>query len=507
MRLNPSKIVFDSISNFVGILLPFAIALVAVPLAIKGLGEERYGLLSIIWVILTYLSLLDFGVSKASSKFLAEYYGKSNKTEVTRIIHATSIFAILIGLLVGVVMMLVTPWIVDLLSFSTLEQSKEARDSLFIVSAALPLLFLGTSLRGAMEASRRFHAVNIGLVITNSLSYAIPAFSYLAPVSLPEIILAIVIIRSLSVVYYGFLVVRQYAITSFWSQNLGSEISRMLRYGSWITVTSVISPLLVYVDRIFIGAMLPLNFVAYYSVPYDLVNRIRIFPQALLKTLFPEFSQLHAENRPGEIIVLLQTATRTLLLIVGITGIVLSVYAEDILSLWLGTGLALKSAAVMTVFGVGFIINAVAFLPFNYLQSIGRPDIPAKLHLIEFPVYLILLFFFTQSAGIIGTAIAWLIRVVVDALLNIFFMIREINRQSVEKGFQPPTKEAIILLSFTVLQVMIQLSQMGNGVKIVSLCTSLLLVLGVIWKYSLKTGERNRLVSMLSPSMRGGEDE
>jgi len=496
-HINPQKIVSDSISNFAGILIPFFVALVTVPLAIKGLGDERYGLLSIVWVILTYLSLLDFGVSKASSKFLAEFYGREDQAESTSIIHATNIFAILSGLVVGGVMVVATPWIVGSLSLSESGDVREATRSFYIISLSLPVLFLGTGLRGAMEASRRFHSVNLGLVITNSISYAIPALSYFRPTSLTTIILGVVSVRALAVIYYAVLVKRSYKMKRFFSWHVGSEIKKLLKYGSWITLTSLISPLLVYMDRILIGTLLPMANVAYYAVPYDLVNRIRIFPQALLKTLFPEFSQMHMENRKGETKLLIETSLRSMILIVGLVGLLISFYSKDILTLWLGSEIAEKSATVMIIFGVGFTLNAVAFIPFNYLQSIGRPDIPAKLHLIEFPLYIGLLLFMTKSYGILGTAIAWSIRVSVDAFLNTRFMMLELNSESDDISIRLPRKEPTILIVFTLFQIGITLADVNIVARLVLVLLSCIVILGVIWRLALTSDERKRLTKIL----------
>lgn len=501
-QLNPSKIVSDSISNFAGILVPFLIALLTVPLAIKGLGEARYGLLSIVWVILTYLSLLDFGISKASSKFLAEFHGKEDHAQSTRIIHAANLFAILSGLLVGIIMVVTTPWIVGSLSLSEASEIQEATRSFFIISAALPLLFLGTGLRGAMEASRRFHSVNLGLVLTNSISFAIPALSYFIPISLSSIILGVVLIRILNVVYYAILVKRSYKIHNLFGSSVGEEINKLLRYGGWITVSNLISPLLVYMDRILIGALLPIANVAYYAVPYDLVNRIRIFPQALLKTLFPEFSQMDTENRKDETRILIETSWRGIILIVGLVGILISFYSMDILTLWLGEDMALKSAMVMMIFGIGFSINAVAFIPFNYLQSIGRPDIPAKMHLLEFPVYVILLFTLTKYYGILGTALAWAIRVIVDALLNTLFMLYHLKPEPGQTPTRLPGKELLILMIFVLFQAGIQLAALEMIAKVSLVVVSLFLTLVIIWKISLSLKERNWLKSMIQTGLK-----
>ena len=57
--------------------VPVLIALAAIPLLIKGMGEERFGLLSIIWMGVGYFSLFDLGLGRALTKLIAERLGLS----------------------------------------------------------------------------------------------------------------------------------------------------------------------------------------------------------------------------------------------------------------------------------------------------------------------------------------------------------------------------------------------------------------------------------------------
>jgi len=51
------------------------------------------------------------------------------------------------------------------------------------------------------------------------------------------------------------------------------------------------------------------------------------------------------------------------------------------------------------------------------VQGYGRPDIAAKFHLLELPFYLITLSLALRWYGIVGAAVAWTLRVTLDASL------------------------------------------------------------------------------------------
>jgi len=90
--------------------------------------------------------------------------------------------------------------------------------------------------------------------------------------------------------------------------------------------------------------------------------------------------------------------------------------AEDGLKLWLGAEFALHGYRVLQILAVGVFLNSLAQVPFALLQGVGRPDLSARLHLIELPLYLGLLWWLISRWGIEGAAIAWTARVGVDAL-------------------------------------------------------------------------------------------
>src|SRR4051812_19796013 len=67
----PSSITRSTIWNFIGIASPIPVALVAIPTLIAGLGQERFGLLTIAWALMGYFGVLDFGLSRATTTYIA----------------------------------------------------------------------------------------------------------------------------------------------------------------------------------------------------------------------------------------------------------------------------------------------------------------------------------------------------------------------------------------------------------------------------------------------------
>src|SRR5690606_17754343 len=95
------------------------------------------------------------------------------------------------------------------------------------------------------------------------------------------------------------------------------------------------------------------------------------------------------------------------------------IFSYEILAIWISEDFASSSYEILKVLCVGVFFNGVAYLPFSFVQGLGRSDITAKLHVIELIVYLPLLYGMISYFGVIGAAYSWGLRVLVDFLLLI----------------------------------------------------------------------------------------
>ena len=75
----------SSVLNFAGQALPLCLTVVTIPLIIRALGVERFGLLSIAWVVLEYFVIFDCGLGRASAKYVAEALGKGEQGQISRL--------------------------------------------------------------------------------------------------------------------------------------------------------------------------------------------------------------------------------------------------------------------------------------------------------------------------------------------------------------------------------------------------------------------------------------
>ena len=182
-----------------------------------------------------------------------------------------------------------------------------------------------------------------------------------------------------------------------------------------MTISNIVSPLMVYADRFLIGAVISVAAVAYYATPYEMVTKLWIVPNALAGVLFPAFAASVSDRVRAAS--LLQRGVKYSAIVLFPIVLVLVAFGYEVLGAWLGKTFAEQSSFVLRWLAVGVFVNSIAQIPFALVQGLGRPDLTAKLHLIELPLYVAALLWLLHLEGINGAAIAWTIRVTVDMAL------------------------------------------------------------------------------------------
>lgn len=213
-------------------------------------------------------------------------------------------------------------------------------------------------------------------------------------------------------------------------------VRQLLGFGGWMTITNIVGPLMVILDRFLIGALISVTAVAYYTTPFEIVTRLFIIPNALVGVFFPAFSLSFVKDR-NHVSHLFWRGTKYILLALYPIIILIVIFAPNGLNIWLGSDFAENSTFVLQWLAIGVFINSLAQVPFALIQGAGRPDLTAKIHILELPCYLLVIWNMIKSYGIEGAAMAWTARVSADAVL-LFHASKSYlssNRQTTRKHF------------------------------------------------------------------------
>lgn len=196
-------------------------------------------------------------------------------------------------------------------------------------------------------------------------------------------------------------------------------IKRLVMYGGWFTVSGLVVPLLMYLDRFMLGRYVSLSDVTYFTVPYGMVVRLYILPASLVRTLFPAFSTLDAANR-SHLEELYLRSFKYMVLASGPLILFLSTFGGDLMLAWLGPDFSRHGGRVFSLLLYGSIFAMLAPIAATLLQGIGRPDIVVKWYLFCVPANTLVVWLLIRNWGLDGAALSFALRAAAEAVALAF---------------------------------------------------------------------------------------
>jgi O-antigen/teichoic acid export membrane protein len=416
VQISGSLLARNTLLNLIGQALPLLVGVVTIPLVVHGLGTERFGLLSLAWVILGYFTIFDLGLGRAATKYVSEALGKGENDQVPEIIWTAVTFQAALGFLGALVLFGITDLLVERVLNIPPELLGEAKDTFHLLALSIPLVLISSSFSGVLEATQRFDLLNAVRIPSSILTFILPLVGLYLGFGLPGIVVLILLARLGTLITFVWMDFRIVPDLRGPSPSL-ARFSSLFAFGGWVMISSIVGPFLVYLDRFLIGSLLTMGAVAYYTAPYEMVTRLWIVSASLSMTLFPAFSALEGVKDRERLSIFFARSIKYVFLITGTSIVLIIVYAEKILQIWLGSDFAAESTSAVQVLAIGVLINSLAHTPFALLQGAGRPDLPAKFHLIELPIYVVMAWILIGEFGIAGAAGAWTFRVALDTVL------------------------------------------------------------------------------------------
>jgi O-antigen/teichoic acid export membrane protein len=486
------QLVRNTTLNILGQAVPLLVAVFSLPPTIRGLGAERFGILSLAWVLVGYFSLFDLGLGRATTKFVSEAMSRGEHHRVARIVWTSLATQSLLGVVGGVALAVATPVLASRVLKTPPPLLGEMRAVLYLLSLAIPIVVCSRNLRGLLEAAQRFDLINAVRIPLGALTFLVPLAGALAHLPITHIVAALILAVVASTVAYLLCCAHVFPAIGRAPSVDRVLIRPLLVFGGWVTISNILVPILVYLDRFLIGAIVSVTALTYYTAPYEVASRLLIFPGALSTTLFPAFSALSAVSR-RDLIRLYVRSLKYILLILGPAAFLGVVFARDILRVWLGAGFAAKSSTVFSVLSVGMVLNALSQMPANLLDSVGRPDLRTKVFLSYVLVYGGLAWFLISGFGIVGAALAWGARGALECLL--FFVVSarllRIGRAAfVEYGFLHVT---VAYCGFVIVSTASLALADQRAVQVLMALLWILAFALYAWRYVLDDDERGSL--------------
>jgi O-antigen/teichoic acid export membrane protein len=423
---------------------PAIAAILAIPFLLRHFGPEAFGIVTLFSTALIYFTMLDLGLGRAATRFIAQSLEGGHADDVRRYFWGSIFLLTCVGVLVSIGCELAIPTVVSHYLKIPPAYNHAAILSFYLICGAIPMVTLTATLRGMLEAWGKFPFISLVSAGNGIGLYLLPVVAVLLGGGLISVAATYVLVRIGMGVALAIGCLRIEGRSSLKPILDTEAVKKMLSFGGWLSVSNIIGCAILYGDRFLLGSSIGMAAVASYAVPMDVISRMQILVSSFCAVLFPLMSRLD-QSKSSHFRTVYRGALAIGLALMTPLTIAIVVLAPILMRIWLRNRNTPEAVFAAQVFLAGAVVQATASIAFTALHARGRSDMAAWMHMVEFPIYCVAFYWAAVHFGVRGAALAWLGRVIVD-FIGMVILLR-LHKKEKGSFVQPELLAALISVS------------------------------------------------------------
>jgi O-antigen/teichoic acid export membrane protein len=408
-----------------------AVGLAVVPLYLRYLGLEGYGLIGILVTAQTLFSLLDLGMAPALNREVARCSATGALRPARELLHTLSRIYWLTAAGIAAIAILLAPLVArHWLQSAHLPQESLSR-SVGLIGAVIACRWPVGLYLGALIGAQR---VVLSSTITIAMSTAANLGAVAVLVWISQSIEAYFLWQGLVGVLYAL------AMRSAAWRVVGREpgiafsmsaLARIWRFSAGIGFIALSALLLTQVDKIVLSRVVSLSDFGRYSLATLVASALYLFITPTFNVIYPRFVALIAEDNEVGLIDLYRRGMRLFSMALFPIAMLVALFAEDFVALWTGDArLAVSIAPVIAMLAVGSALHGVMYFPYALQLAHGMIRLPLTISVSLVAIAAPLMAALAWRYGIKGGAAAWLLLHVLYVLLGTWLTHRVLLKRA-----------------------------------------------------------------------------
>jgi O-antigen/teichoic acid export membrane protein len=405
-----SRLRHNVIANIAGQGWAALMAVLVVPLYIKLVGIEAYGLIGFFVMLQGLLVILDLGLGQTLNREMARYSALPDTLKGTRnLLRTLEIVYWIVGLVIGASIAILSPVIAQhWIKAQTLSQETVQRAVLMMGLVVAMQWPVSLYLSGLMGLQRQV-LVNAIRIATSTLA-GVGGVAVLALLSRDIVTLFIwqVVVAGMSVVLAAFMLWRQLSLGGHQPHFSSVVLQRVKRFAAGMTGITITGIILIQADRVVLSNLLSLDRFAYYTLAWVVANGMYVFIAPIFSSFSPRFAALAAQGDTAGLRSLYHQGSQLMAALIAPVAAVLFFCSYEVVELWTGTAeTATNAAPIVSLLIVGTTLNGLMNLPYALQLAHGRTGIGLAINLVLIVLAFPALIFMATTYGGIGGATVW----------------------------------------------------------------------------------------------------
>jgi len=426
------------IANFAGRTWSALMALAFLPLYVRFLGIEAYGLIGIYASLLVLLSVFDMGLGTTLNRELARLSAlRGSDREARDLVRTFELIYWVTGILIGGgIAALASPiarlWVnAQGLTAETMEQSIMIMG--LVIALQWPTSLYASGLMG-LQRQVLLNAVRVAAATLQG-GGAVLVLWLVSPTILAYFLWQVLVAALQTIVMAGCL----------WKSLAGADVpaafsksllARNWRFAGGIAGITVLAAILTQTDKIVLSKTLSLEMFGYYSLAAAIAGGLYYISQPIFTALFPRLSQTACGGNEAEMALPYHKGSQLMTAAVAPVGIVAALFSEELLTLWIGDAPTVSQTHLLvSLLVTGTALNSIMFLPYILQLAYGWTSLSLYKNVISVLVFVPLLLWLVARYGATGAAVAWIALNAGYFLIEVPLMHRRLLRGSMAQWY------------------------------------------------------------------------
>ncbi len=411
------------LANFIGRIWGALLGILFVPLYLKYLSVEFYGIIGIFASVQAILFLLDVGLSPTVNREMARLSSFPEKfREMRDLARTLELPYWAVGILVTIITLLLSPLLAHYWIKSENISDTDITRFLMIMSIGFGFQWVGTFYSSGLLGLQRQVLLNVLNVIFGTLRSfgALIVLAYISP-TIQAFLIWQTVVAVINAVVFAL---------AFWKSLPKSEkkaefrydlLKSIWRYAAGMTGIGIVTLILTQLDKIILSKMLTLEQFGYYSLANSLAAMgLGMIISSIDAVYYPKFSQIVARNDTNEISQIYHQAAQTLSVFLIPSTLTLAFFAPEILQLWTNDQAIVDNASLLlALIAVGTGLNGFMHIPYFMQLANGMTKLAFWKNVVAIIILIPLMIYAINYYGAVGAAVVW-------CLLNFSYIVAEV---------------------------------------------------------------------------------
>ncbi len=396
-----------------------------VPLYIKYLGMEAYGLIGFFVMLQAWLSLLDMGMSPTLSREMARFNGGGHtSTTIRDLLRSVEIIAAIVASIIVIFIYQGADWLATSWVNSEFFTSADVAHAIAVMGLVIATRFIENIYRSCIAGLERQVLLNIVGAILATLrgAGAVIILSFFSP-TIQAFFFWQGLISIISILILG-------SVTYLNLPNDGSRgrfswhaLHKIKNFASGMVGISILSLFLTQIDKIILSKMLSLSDFGYYTLASVLAGVLYTLVSPITQAWFPRLTHLRETGNHTELVNKFHQGAQMVSVIAGSASLVLIFQGETLLRLWTqDMVLANKVTPLLSLLSLGYLLNMLMWIPFQTQLAHGSVKLSVKINIVAVLFIVPIMIVLTHKFGPLGAALAWVLLNTGYVLIGVNFM-------------------------------------------------------------------------------------